>query len=571
MSVTMARSATNELPNPDAHVKASLGFQTLLNEGDRKYIVMVSFWDVLEKDLWNCRRYLGFWVNQMSFERSLRVPQEVPNTGGRLVWLDLRWYGWNQRAWQAVASRDPFTREPWVTHLSAEALRQGAGYKGIKPVKGDDGRESTPALVMVNGRWFIRETLETDRSTSYYDLLFARFRFPDGDHHQDAPGKTEEYETTERYYWAGGYGDNGHQYNAGWYTRKVKKTREVQGAAKTYAAHVDFPKDIQDWERAFGIDKLRAFARDTYIDLDYGAVVAGGRDDPDRGSIVALNNRLLVIYDGPLGKHMRSYDVFKTTGDHDYSEKLIFKKGAFRKGDGADAVFDAGEILSDLPNGGQAGFLINGKGERAEIAANKAADGRNADRHLSAGVRNYGDCMICHAGGGGFVLPRDQEKEDLGRGIKRKFKDRHQQQRYEGFFEQWEEDLAASRVKYQRMVAKTTIHPHKIPIAEEQPWNGSMIAEMTRKFREEYDAPVTPERAALVLGVPVAMYKYLASRGGVSEDYKTRNHRLNQQVQGKAIPSTTFESDVFRQAGFLLDAYRSDPEYRALFGKERAR
>lgn len=567
--LTAASRGAEPQPNPDRHVRLALTFQGAINEYDRPFIRFLSFWDVPEKDLWDYRRFAAFWVNQMSFERALRVPQEVPGSDGRLVWFDLRWWGWNSRAWRAVAERDPFTREPWVFHTAAEGLRLGAGYTGVKPVKGDDGLETTPVLAMVNGGWFLRETLETDRSPSYYDLLFARFRFPSEERVIKEKVK-EEYEESETYYWPGGMDREGRFYHAGNYQRRVKKTRLVDKERKVGSNDfVDFPKDIGDWEKAFGIDKLKAFARDTTIDLDYGAVVAGGRDDPDHGSIVALNNRLLVIYDGPLGRHMRTYDVFKTHGDRDYSEKLIFKNGKFRKGGGADAVFDAGEILSGLPNGGQAGFLIDGKGNRAEIAATKAAQD-TADKRINPGVRNYGSCLTCHAGGGGFVLPRDQEKEDQKLGIKRKIRDKEQATAYESFFQEWEEDAAAATTKYQRMVARTTLHPERIPLVggeKAAPWNGSKIAEMTGRLRDEYDAMVTPERAALVLGVPADMLGYLASRGGTSEDGKLRNHRLQQLLHGKAVPSAVFEVDTFRQLGFLLDANRGDPEFKRLYGK----
>jgi hypothetical protein len=559
-----------ELPNPDSAVKAMLGFQAGIPDDDKPWIVGVSFWDIPEKELWDYRRYLGFWCNQMSFERALRVPQTVPGTEGRLCWLDLRWYGWNQRAWRAVAEREPYTREPWIFHRTAEALRQGSGYKGVQPQKGEDGRETTPAIVVVNGGWFIRETLESDRSPSYYDLLFARFRYPEGDYKETATGWRTEKRTV--HHQGGDYtypDDSGRISRAiapGTYTVDLRFKEKSREAVSTAA--VDFPKDIQDWEKAFGIDKLRTFARETQIDLDYGAVVAGGRDDPERGSIVALNNRLLVIYDGPLGKHMRSYDVFKTHADRDYSEKLIFKKGHFRKGDGADAVFDAGEILSYLPNGGQAGFLIDGEGKRQEIAGTKAANDVS-DKRLNPGVRNFGSCLTCHAASNGFIVPKDQEKEDQKLGIKRKFKDKDQEARYQGFFAEWEEDAAASATKYQRMIARTTGHPDQFPVVDgpkAAPWTGAKIGEMTGTLRDRYDDPVTPERAARMVGVPVGMLKYLASRGGVSPDYKVRNHRLNQLVQGKAVPANTWESDVFRQAAFLLDAYRDDPEVRRLFG-----
>ena len=52
--------------------------------------------------------------------------------------------------------------------------------------------------------------------------------------------------------------------------------------------------------------------------------------------------------------------------------------------------------------------------KRAEIAANKAADGRGASpARLSAGVRNPGDCVVCHGPTGGYIQPTNIIKQLL--------------------------------------------------------------------------------------------------------------------------------------------------------------
>ena len=111
----------------------------------------------------------------------------------------------------------------------------------------------------------------------------------------------------------------------------------------------NFPRDETDWNRAFGVDLVKTFAKDTEVDLDFGAVVAGGRDHPGVGSIVALNNRLVVTVQGPYGAAMKTFDVTETSGRKDYSETLIFAGGKFKKGKGAVAVNDGGELLAYLP------------------------------------------------------------------------------------------------------------------------------------------------------------------------------------------------------------------------------
>lgn len=510
------------VPNPDAHVKLALGHRAAaVAERDRPYVRYLSLYDVPAGDLWDYRRFLAWWCQQLSFERAVTLPEEVPGSGGRLVWVDLRWYGWNPAAWKAVARRDPFAREPWVFHRGAEELRRGAGY-AEEPLAKDGTRA---VLGMVRASWFLRETLETRRSPSYYDLLFAKFRFPG-----------------EWYWWSGGADRQGQEFQAGWYTRERAEK------------FVDFPKDVKDWEKAFGIDVIKTFGKETKVDLDFGAVVAGGRDHPGEGSIVALNNRLVVTMQGPFGATMRTFDVNQTSGDRDYSETLIFKGGKFVKGSGADAVFDAGELLAYLPNGGQAGLLIDGRGNRVEVAGGDVANDV-FDKRMNQGVRNYGSCITCHAGAGGFIPPRDVEDADRKAGIKRKFKDKEQESRYRSFFSNWQKRIKGYAEPYEELVVESSIHPKD---RQAKVWAGSDVAKMTGKVRDDYDSPVTAERGARELGVPEAAFKFLCSR--------SPKHRLNQLVQGRSIPAGVWEKDVCREAGLLLDAYRENSEYKRLFG-----
>jgi hypothetical protein len=348
-------------------------------------------------------------------------------------------------------------------------------------------------------------------------------------------------------------------------TKKTTKYREEPAAGGGQSApatpgFVDFPRNTADWEKAFGVDVIKAFGKDREISLDFGAVVAGGRDDPINGSIVALNNRLLVFQTGAFGRlALRTFDTVETSGDKDYSETLIFKGGKFKRGDGADAVNDGGELLAYLPNGGQAGLLVNGKGERVEEAAALVAND-TADRRLNQGVRNPGSCWTCHAGSNGLIPPRDLETLDRRAGIRRKFKSKEQEQRYREFFEQLEEGTQQYTVPYERLIERTTPHPELLPILNRTaaPWAGADIARVTGEIRDNYDAPVDAARAARELGVSEDALKYLASR--------SPKHRLLQLLQGRPVPAVTFERDAFRELGLLLSAYRGDAEYRRLFG-----
>lgn len=512
-SVARAAGPVVPPPSPDAHVKLALGHVALLPEADRPYTRYLSFWAVPAPALRDYRRLLSWWVHQLTFETAVSVPREVSGSDGRLVALDLRDYRWNADAWEAVATRDPYTREPWVGFRAAEQLRRETGHRETRPAR--DGTK--PVLALVRADWLLRETLETGRSPAYYDLLFARQRFGDL------------------------------SWRDGW--RFARGTARASGFVDR-----DFPRDEDDWNAAFGIDLVKAFARKTQIDLDFGAVAAGNRDDPQRGSIVALNNRLIVTLQGPFGGAMKTFDASETAGDKDYSETLIFANRKFRRGQGARAVNDGGELLAYLPNGGQAGLLINAVGKRVEVAATNLAND-TADRRPNPGVRNYGSCITCHGGAGGFIVPRDLIQEGLEAGIDRKFRDREQRNRVRGFFLGWQKRVKAYQEPYEDLIARTA-----------EGWTGADVAAAVLDVRHDYDDPVGPEQATRELGVAEPVLKWLAVRVG-GKGGSGRNQRAQSLVQGSLVPRVAFEKDLYPQLGLLLAAHRGDEDFQALFDK----
>ena len=132
---------------------------------DRAYTRFLSLYDVDDLDelrtLW---KFGNWWNQQMSFDEYFHLVRPVPGSGARLFALDLRHFRWNGAAWQAVARREPRFRQPWIHFKKAEILRREAGYVGVGP----NGEGTTPVLVVVSWMWFLRETLETQRSTSSY-------------------------------------------------------------------------------------------------------------------------------------------------------------------------------------------------------------------------------------------------------------------------------------------------------------------------------------------------------------------------------------------------------------------
>jgi mono/diheme cytochrome c family protein len=524
----------------DAVDRAHKYMVSSVSPDSRCYVRFLSFYDVDDvaylRHVW---KFTDWWNNQMSFDEYFHLMKPVPGSGARLFALDLRDYRWNTAAWASVAQREPRFRQPWIHFKVAEQLRREAGYYEAKPAS--DG--TTPVLVVVSGIWFLRDTLETQRSPSYYDLLFAEQRF--------TPGKKYEVKLTYSHEedWPGGVDPkDGKYWKKGVYT--VWKSVYRESLDWKDFTFKDFPKTQDELEERLGVDRIKAFARSTSTDIDGGAIVAGGRDDPQNGSIVALQNRLVVVLQGPLGPYMVTNDVAKTSGLKDYSNSLIFAGKPFERGSGARAVRDAGELLFYLPNGGQGGILVNGQGDRVELAAQTIAQ-ETTDKSMNIGVRTYGSCATCHAGGGGYVPPKDLYASWKAMGIKHKFY-----------------DLLSARKRYEKLAADTTAPRPEEPPATKA-WTGADVALAVGNLRTTYDNPVNLDAASRECGLPKSATAWLLLRVGPEGPEKGVTNRYNTQaqilVQGGKVPRSAWDEDVFRQVGLMAEAYSTDPDFRKLF------
>lgn len=563
-----------------AHFLASGARSGFFAAGDECYLVFL-YWDALPDQIFDSApRVAAWWLNQMSFQQLCGQVRDVPGTGGRLQWLDIRDFGWSPAAWGAVACREPYTREPWLSHEVGAYLRHA--FHASPDLEGG----TLPAVSLVRGDWLFRETVESDRSGSYYDLLYARQRF-------GGAAGWEYYSTTIQHGGgdfripAGTYDEDGTDISGQMHRNMAPGTYQLRKRrpAKAEGADRNFPATLQDLQKAFGVDLAASFAAGAKVQNVFGSVLEGGRDHPGRGSIVALNNRLVVISPALTGANrvaLMTFDVFETAGEKDFVEnvqKLPFKLEA---SDGKYKVaFDAGEALFGLPNGGQAGFLFDAQFKRVEVAANKAASAANIDPRLNAGVRNTGDCVLCHAPSGGFNQPANKARELVEAGVDLKFPDlpglsgRDARNRFLGFYLAWEREAKTWRVPYAGLVAEATrLRPPpaaewelaragpaealkaleaRAAAAKADPgWNGQTLARNFQKLRDWYDDPVAPGQMARELGVPRELFARLAARSpGV---------RLSAAARGSEMPRRPWESDQFRQAGLLLDAFRREPK-----------
>jgi len=282
----------------ELHGKLALLHLAGLTAEDAQHARFLSLYNVPtgNEDEW--REFLEWWMMQLSFSPSpMRLGKVDPK--GRLLVFDIRELRWNRQAWAKVNDRDPYMAEPAIGNQTAYRIRELTEHH--------QNRFGVGAIMRAD--FFVRDTMEGERSQSYYDLLYSEQRF-------------------------------------------------VQGKK-------NFPENETDWNDAHGITATDEFLRKASLYVDHGAISPGMLDDP-KGSIVTKSNRVLWFRPTPVGVAMKSFDTDTTSGETDYLEK----SGDVSQG---RIKFKAGELLATLPGGGQAALLIDGKGKRLELAGSQFA------------------------------------------------------------------------------------------------------------------------------------------------------------------------------------------------------
>lgn len=520
--------------HPDVDVGLVVRFLESVPAESRPYWVFFAFDEPADEYLAPFTTVWRVVVNTVSSAQGLVRGTEVPGSNGRLYAVDIREPRWTLDAFLAVSRRDERFREPHVSPALAKKLRD-LTYLPQDPKTFHVG-------VVVPALWFTREVLEADRSDAYYDLLYAQERFG------DSKTRGPEPKAPQARSWAGDRPwTDGRWYPKGSFTYIPHEDQEAydRALAAWKAGPVggtkNFPADTKDFEKKWGAQAAEDFLRKEHLRVANGEVVAGARSDPVRGSYVAYQDRVIFLLQTPLGVYLRTFDSLKTAGKKNYAND---PRGVLV----GDLEFDAGELLSSLPNGLQAALLVNGQGKRVEIADSRIA--RNTKDPADVTVRTQVGCITCHAPQGGVISPSNKKiTEAISRGNRLLQKDADLKTDLEGFLLGLDTNIPVWRVRYQVALTKLTASPNY-----PKGWTGAEFATQVLAFRDWYDAPVTLPEAAAELGYPpLAVILACLVEGSVDAG----NLLVSQVRPNAGVPRTVWDEDLFKRLALILAAART--------------
>ena len=483
--VAFAFPPAAEIVDPETECRQALRFLESVPDGDRIFIRFLSIYTVPPQQRQEFALVgLRVAIRQLTLSPNRRVfPARVPDSG-TLYWLDLRSYQWNHAAWRAVALRDVRFREPWVHFDTARKLRGLVGE--YQPT-------NFAVLTIVDGFSLYRRTYQTVESADYYDLLFAEQRYP--------VSNKIEYREVLRFF-PGGKWTDGKTYPAGYYPYK---------AAFYQRNFVDFPKNREEWLSAFtgGTGSAEYEKALRALKSRRGAVVRGMEEDNDNISFVARNNRLawlapaLSRFGAVYGE---TFDVKKPSGKRDLEEN-------------------------------KARLEVSLEEEPPDIAIH-TRDYR--DRR----VRNGGmACLACHGEFYCWIPLNNIIERTTPDEIDVKFKDKQAAEDYDAFFAGWQDDLKPIRETIRRHWLEATGDKRR---KYEDGLTGFRVAQLSLRWKHEYDNPVTFEQACRETGAPEEILRAAASRSAL--------RRCQDVARKSSVPRIIWDEDVYPELMNLLNA-----------------
>lgn len=364
-------AAPEKLYDPNSSVVFAVGDLLTIPVEDRRYIRYLSLYNIPKAKRKDYAATLSFMVNSLGTRRKIYIPEFVGASDETLIRLDIRHYEWNPQAWEDLGLKGSGPRpspEPYFHYLYDKPIIEkvktkkkitetvpwkneyGQQYvdKAGKPLTKEITKEIEVEEVVSNKRKICVEVapwLDPLGNKSLYDFTCSQFPIFRGD----------------------------------WFLAYVS-------VAPAYYDFLKLGKKDKDFEKLiFADEELARKARSQ----DKGIVAA---------SMVARNNRTLLrspTFTG--GYYWASHDALKSVDDRDYVKIILHEK------------FDATEDIGSLPNGLQAYFLTDGKGNRLDVANPDIAIDNTANDRL---VRTGRSCIVCHADG---IRPIADEVRSLTR------------------------------------------------------------------------------------------------------------------------------------------------------------
>lgn len=513
-------------------------------------------------------------LHTVSSDEYTVTPVPVRGAGGRLWAVDYRDLRWTANAVAAVFRRDQRFREPNVSHRLAEAVRREVG------VAQDPATFHVEAVVP--GEWFVKQVEKTEDSPAYYDLLYAAERYgPDPAYRPGravvvpGPLPPEPAKPAGRPWPGGVWQPDGRYYAPGAFTwapeaelaayEKAHADWERQKAAlaagpvianealpagRALAAKLlkDFPEDAEQFEERWGIKALAGFLDKQQLGAANGEVVAGGKSDPKRGSVVAYQDRVIRFYQSPFGgASTHTQDFLRTAGRRNPAN---FPRDAALE----QLDEDLGEWLFDMPNHFQAALLTGsrkGGRKRAEFGDTRGVHSSQDPADVT--IYTQFSCTICHAPQDGLIAPSNRKVGEALAARIELFEGRKADERaVRSFFLDWEYKLGPWRTHYARALGRATATPDN-----PKGWAGGQLAEATVRFRDWYDAPVGPEQAAAELGVSqLAVMVACLVEGTIDAQ------RL---FLGQTVPRTAWDDVLYTRLALIVAAARLGEGYDPLF------
>lgn len=578
--------------HPDEAVKEALIFLARVPVEDRPFYQFFHAYAESDQELYGATQ--DFRATLPMASTGPVIVRPFPVTKDARLWaVDIREGNWSRAAWQAVTKLDNTCRFPHVDFKLGAALRAELGVDA-------DGTNTPHCEGVIPMAWFVRELQNSDKRREtvedivYYNLLYASERFgvfetvgPRQVKPASDPGPPKDPGPEPPLWkvlnWPGGVWADGKYYPPGAFTytqeteeqkEAIRKAREKWRTDKARfvawkerqasptdhrgprwvpkqvkkAVDRNFPRDLTDFQKKWGIDVSEQFLADQKLFKKNGVVVAGTWNDPRAGSIVSYNDRVLEFLNTTLGVSMRTRDFFRTSGRANPANlPLEVSLGQLEE--------NAGEHIQTKADNYPA-WLLTGAAKdgrkRAEFGDPHAVRA-SLDPHHGI-VMTFDSCVICHYPASVVLAPgNDKVGRTLKGGANLLTFNKQDRQVIDQFFFDgdavgggWSYKVDGWRVPFARSLAAATKSG-----TDKEGWTGSEWVTVMERRRRYYDAPLNLARAAAELGYgPLAVMEACLYEGSVD----AATLFLDAEP---GVPRAVWDDDLFPRLARIIFLLRS--------------